>query len=265
MRGSIELRSFVEREVVVLTKIHIMLAVLIVVPTFILSVPFAMLPAAILRLFGADRVAGRWMRFNGRNIARIVLWSLNTRVERQGMQHIPADSSPICFVSNHQSALDIPAVLAGLGIWPGFITKAELKKIPILSTWIRAMNCVYIDRKSPRSSIGAILAGVEHIRNGIPMFVFPEGTRSRTGELGEFKSGSLKLATRAKAVIVPITIDGTRVALEAKRGFRRVTVHLSVAEPIPTADLSDEQLKELPGTVYQAIDQQFRSLAETTQ
>ena len=248
-----------------LTQLHIVLAVLIVVPTFVLSVPIAMIPAVLMRLFGADRTAGRWMRFNGRNIARIVLWSLNTRIEHQGLDHLPAEGSPVCFVSNHQSALDIPAVLAGLNLWPGFITKAELKKVPILSTWIRAMNCVYIDRRSPRSSIGAILTGVEHIRKGIPMFVFPEGTRSKTGELGEFKSGSLKLATRAKALIVPITIDGTRNAFEAKRGVSKVVVRLSVAKPIPTADLADDELKNLSDTVYRVINQQIKSLARPAQ
>ncbi len=244
--------------------IHLALAVLIVAVTFILSIFIAMIPAAIMRLLKKEAAAQRWMRFNGTNIARTVLWSLGVRVKVSGVQYIPAEGSSVCFVSNHQSALDIPAVLASLAIWPGFITKAELKKVPILNAWIRAMNCVYIDRNSPRSSIGAILTGVEHIRRGIPMFIFPEGTRSRTGALGEFKSGALKLATRAKAAIVPITIDGTRKALEAKKGIRRVTVYVSVASPVITAELDEEGLKELPDHVYRTIEQQFRSLSDQT-
>ncbi len=238
------------------------LATVVVFSTFLLSVVFGMLPALIMRLFGARTAAERWLRFNGTNISRIVLWSLNTRIETRGIKRIPADGTPICFVSNHQSMLDIPAVIAGLGIWAGFIAKAELKRVPILNFWIGTMKSVYIDRKSPRSSIEAILKGVDNIRKGIPMFVFPEGTRSRTGELGQFKSGSLKLATRAKAVIVPITIDGTRRALEQKQGVRAVHVILSVAEPIPTEDLTEEELKALPDTVYGAIDRQFKSITE---
>ena len=242
--------------------IHMALAVVVVIPTFLLSVVIGMLPAFILRLFGARMAAKRWLRFNGTNIARIVLWSLNTRVETRGMERIPQDGTPICFVSNHQSMLDIPAVIAGLGIWAGFIAKAELQRVPILNFWINTMNSVYIDRKSPRSSIEAILKGVDNIRKGIPMFVFPEGTRSRTGKLGQFKSGSLKLATRAKAVIVPITIDGTRRALEQKEGVRAVRITLSVAEPIATGDLSEDELKALPDTVDGAIDRQFKSIAQ---
>ncbi len=242
--------------------IHLALAVVVVVPTFLLSVLVGMLPAGIMRLFGARDAAERWLRLNGTNISRIILWSLNIRMEIHGSDRIPQDGTPVCFVSNHQSMLDIPAVIAGLGIWAGFIAKAELKKVPILNFWIGAMNSVYIDRKSPRSSIEAILKGVDNIRKGIPMFVFPEGTRSRTGELGQFKSGSLKLATRAKAVVVPITIDGTRHALEKKEGVRRVTVILSVADPIATGQLSEEELKHLPDTVYGAISQQFKSIVE---
>jgi 1-acyl-sn-glycerol-3-phosphate acyltransferase len=245
-----------------LKYIHIALAILIVIPTFIFSVFVGMLPAAVMRLLGAHDSSKRWMRLNGTNIARIILWSLNIRIVARGLDHIPQEGSAVCFVANHQSALDIPAVLAGLRIWPGFIAKAELQKVPILSTWIKAMNCVYIDRNSPRSSIGAILKGVEHIRNGIPMFVFPEGTRSKTGALGEFKSGSLKLATRAKAIIVPITIDGTRIGLEHKHGVRRVQVVISVSEPIPTADLDEDELKVLPHVVYGAIEQQFKSIVQ---
>jgi 1-acyl-sn-glycerol-3-phosphate acyltransferase len=242
--------------------IHLAIAVLIVALTFVFSIFVAMIPAALMRLCKKEAAAQRWMRFNGTNIARTVLWSLGVRVKVSGAHHIPAEGSSVCFVSNHQSALDIPAVLAALAIWPGFITKAELKKVPILNVWIRAMNCVYIDRNSPRSAIGAILSGVEHIRRGIPMFIFPEGTRSKTGALGAFKSGSLKLATRAKAIIVPITIDGTRKALEAKVGVRPVTVFLSVAPPVITEGLDEQGLKELPDHVYRTIEQQFRSLSD---
>lgn len=244
--------------------IHFALAVLIVIPVLILSMFVAVLPAAIMRLFKADKAANKWMRIHGTLVSKTIVWSLNTKLIVEGREKIPPEGTPVCFVANHQSMIDIPAVVAGLHIWAGFITKAELKKVPLLSAWIKSINCVYIDRKSPRSSVEAILKGVENIRNGIPMFVFPEGTRSKTGELGEFKSGSLKLATRAKAVIVPITIDGTRKSIEQKSGARRVIAHISVADPIPTASLDEKQLKELPDKVYGAIEEQFKSFVAKT-
>ena len=240
--------------------LHIALASLVVVPVLILSVFIAIIPAALLRLFKANRAADRWTRVNGTLVARIILWSLNTRIHADGMENIPQKGTPICFMANHQSLLDPFAVVAGLHIWAGFITKRELKKVPLVNFWIESINCVYIDRKSPRSSIGAILKGVDNIRKGIPMFVFPEGTRSKSGGLGEFKSGSLKLATRAKAVIVPIAISGSRNAFEDKRGIRPVHIWISVCKPIPTEQLTDAELKTLPDTVYHTIQQRYDQL-----
>ncbi|MGI6466694.1 MAG: lysophospholipid acyltransferase family protein [Sphaerochaetaceae bacterium] len=245
-------------------NIYVTLAMFIIIPTFILSVFIAFIPALVLRLFKQDKRAEKWLRINGTNIARIIIWSLRIELIPSGMENIPTDTNKICFVSNHQSMLDIPSVLAGLRIWSGFITKKELNKIPILRHWIRAMNCVYIDRKSPRASLGAILQGVENIKNGIPMFVFPEGTRSKDGQLGKFKNGSLKLATKAKATIVPITIDGNHTALSQRKSLKRAKVYLTVAEPIDTSTMDEEQLKGVADQVYSAIEEKFRSSRENS-
>ncbi len=237
--------------------LRLIIAVLIIGLTFIISLFVAIIPALLLHLVGLHRSSEAWKRINGTNIARIILWSLGVKTDVGGLELIPTDEAAICFVSNHQSMLDIPLVMARLGIWAGFITKSELKKVPILNFWINAMHCVYIDRKSPRSSIDAILKGVKHIKEGIPMFIFPEGTRSKTGELGAFKAGSLKLATRAKATIVPIAIDGSNLIMKRQRGTKHHPVRLHVLTPIPTADLQEEELKVLPQHVFSAIEKQF--------
>jgi len=243
-----------------MTYIHLFLAILVVIPTFVITFFTGIVPAAVMKLFKKREAAEKWMRLNGTFIAKTIIWALNMRIVTEGEEKIPPPEVPVCFVANHQSMIDIPAVLAGLHLWPGFITKKELKRVPILRYWIKAMQCVYIDRKSVRSSIEAIVQGVENIKNGVRMFIFPEGTRSKTGKLGEFKSGSLKLATRSKATIVPITIDGTRRGVEQKRGIRRVVIHLSVGDPIETASLDNDQIKELPGRVYKVIEEQFKTL-----
>jgi len=248
----------------VLKLLHLFFAFGIVIPVLLLSVFVAIIPVAILRLFKADRAADRWARINGTMIAAIAVWTLNVKMHVDGLENIPADGTPLCFVANHQSQLDIPAVVSGLHIWAGFITKKELKKVPLLHFWIEAINCVYIDRKSPRSSIEAIIKGVDNIRKGIPMFIFPEGTRSKTGALGEFKVGSLKLATRAKALIVPIAINGTRKSFEDKKGLGRVHVRISVCEPIPTAGLTEDEIKELPAKVFGAVEAQYNRLVNTS-
>ena len=234
--------------------IQITFAALIVIPVFVLSVFIGIIPSAILRGLGAVSLSERWNRINAIGISRTILFTLGSRVRVYGEEHIPPQGSRVCYVVNHQSMLDIPVLIAYARVWAGFIAKKELRSVPILNFWIQSMHCVYIDRTSPRSAIDAIFKGVDNIRKGVPMVIFPEGTRSRTGTLGEFKPGSLKLATRSKALIVPITIDGTRYALESRRGIGFPRVNLTIAEPIDTASLNEEQMKSLSDTVFKAIE-----------
>ncbi|MFA6688197.1 MAG: lysophospholipid acyltransferase family protein [Sphaerochaetaceae bacterium] len=241
---------------------RIFVAAVVVVPALLLSVVVAIIPAGVMKLFRCRKAADRWMRLNGTFLAKLILFMLNVKVHVDGLENLPPEGTPVCFMANHQSLLDVPTVIGPLGIWAGFITKKELKKVPVVNFWVQSINCIYIDRKSPRSSIEAILNGVKNIKNGIPMFIFPEGTRSKTGRLGEFKNGSLKLATRAKAVIVPISIKGLRPALEGIRNLRRVHAYVSVCPPLPTADLNDEQLKDLHNVVYGEIASRFAQLPE---
>ena len=236
-------------------NIQVIIAFIIVVPSLIFSMFVAILPSFLMRLVGLNKAADKWMFINAVNISKVILFSLGTRVETRNKHLIPPKGSQVCFVANHQSAIDIPVVVGFLQIWAGFVAKAELKKIPIASSWIKAIHCVYIDRKSPRNSIEAIFKGVDNIRNGIPMFIFPEGTRSKDGTMGEFKPGALKLATRAKAIIVPITIDGTRKTFENRKGLSIPKIILTVSEPIDTSKMDENQLKELPQKVFNAIKQ----------
>lgn len=233
--------------------IRVILAFIIIIPALLISMFVAIFPSFVMRLFNAHKAADRWMHINAVNISKVILFSLGTKVITHNKELIPPKGAPICFVANHQSAVDIPVVAGFLNVWAGFITKAELKKIPIVSSWIKSIHCVYIDRKSPRSSVEAILKGVDNIRNGIPMFIFPEGTRSKNGKVGEFKTGALKLATRAKAIIVPISIEGTRGAFEDRKGFGIQKITLTVNTPIDTSLLDEQGLKDLPTTVFNSI------------
>ena len=233
--------------------VQIVLSLIIIVPALIISMVVSILPSAILRLCKKNTLSDKWMRISAIGISKVIMFSLGTKITVKGRELIPTDGTPVCFVANHQSILDIPAVVGYLHLWAGFVTKKELQRIPIVNSWIRAIHCVYIDRKSPRSSIEAILKGVNNIRSGIPMFIFPEGTRSKTGKVGEFKTGSLKLATRAKATIVPITIEGTRSTLEGRKGIHIQKISLTVSPPIETSSLNEHQLKTLSDEIHSMI------------
>lgn len=149
-----------------------------------------------------------------------------------GKENLP-DHSNVLFVANHQGNFDIPILLNTLNQRVAFIAKKEIKKMPFIGEWMELVNCIFIDREDVRQSVRAINKGAKLIKNGQAMVVFPEGTRSKDGKLNEFKAGSLKLAVKADADIIPVTIDGSINAM--KKGdltIKPAQVTVTVGEAI---------------------------------
>ena len=150
----------------------------------------------------------------------------------KGKENLPEDSN-VLFVSNHQGNFDIPILLSALNHRVAFIAKKEIKKMPFIGDWMTLTNCIFIDREDVRQSVRAINQGAKHIKGGQAMVVFPEGTRSKDGQLNEFKPGSLKLAVKSNAKIIPVSIDGSINAL--KKGaliIKPAKVLLTIGKPI---------------------------------
>lgn len=211
------------------------------------------LPYYILRWLGLRGLSRAFMRKAGPIMAKAVIFGLGSRVSVEGLENVPHDEQRICIVANHQSLFDIPLVVASLPIVPGFIAKAELKKVPFLNFWLFAMGSILLDRKSPRSAIKAINEGVERIKQGQPICIFPEGTRSRTGRLNSFKPGSLKLALRSGSVIVPLTIRNSCNLFEKPGKIQAARVFLTVHPVVPTADLDTDSQKKLAERLQKTI------------
>ena len=156
-----------------------------------------------------------------------------------GEENIPA--GPVLFVANHEGNFDIPILLSGLKKPFGFISKIEVTKIPIVHKWMEVMTGVLMDRKDRRQSMKAIRQGIEVLKNGHSIVVFPEGTRSKGGPVQEFKAGSLRLGTDAHVPIVPVAIKGTSTIMEKNKGWIKPgTVTVTV---LPA--LTYEQYKEM--------------------
>ncbi|EKE00933.1 MAG: 1-acyl-sn-glycerol-3-phosphate acetyltransferase [uncultured bacterium] len=149
-------------------------------------------------------------------------------------------------MSNHLSLYDIPLIFA---TFPGasvrMIAKKELYRIPVFGWGIRAGECVSIDRTNHRQAVKDLALAKQKILSGIKMWIAPEGTRSRTGNMGEFKKGGFKLALGAKAIIVPVAIIGSNKILPPGTFDFSVgeTVEMHICKPIDTMDYS---LKDLP-------------------
>jgi 1-acyl-sn-glycerol-3-phosphate acyltransferase len=164
-------------------------------------------------------------------VSQKVIKATGTDVQVSGRENIP--EGPVLYVANHQGLFDILAFLGHLGKPVGFIAKKEINKLYIIRTWMGLINCVFIDRADRRQSMKAINQGIESLKNGHSLVIFPEGTRSRGNQLNEFKPGSLRLATKANVPIVPVTIDGTYQMLEKGNGrIQGSTISMTIHNPI---------------------------------
>ena len=175
-----------------------------------------------------------------------------------GRENIPRDRAAL-LVSNHRSLFDIVLCLARVPVPLGVIAKIELEKIPLLRLQMRDIHCLFLDRKDNRQGLRVILQAIEYVKGGQSMLVFPEGTRSKKeGELLPFHAGSFKIATKAKAPVVPVTIVGMGDVLDDHfPKLKRAPVVIEFGAPIETAAMGRQEIKELPDQVREIISETY--------
>ncbi len=196
------------------------------------------------------------------DFARDMADTVGLTVDIRGSENIPEEDG-LVFISNHQGYADIIALLLAVpGRQLGFIAKDSLEKVPYFGRWIRNIRGLYIRRGDAKDALRSINEGVASIKEGFNLAIFPEGTRSRGEELGEFKSGSFKLATKAKAPIVPVAIDGTWHLFEEQGYVRPAKATVIIHPAIETKDLSRGQLAEVEQQVRETIRSSLDSLHE---
>jgi 1-acyl-sn-glycerol-3-phosphate acyltransferase len=215
---------------------------LVFIPLFILStVFFVTLGTVIVALFGptaANRTTGVWWsRFNS--------FITPIRVDVFGRDNVDPGQSYIV-VSNHQSLYDIFVLYGWLGIDIRWVMKVELRKIPVFGYAGERGGNIYIDRSNPVAAVDSLKRARAVLSDGISVIMLPEGTRSRTGRLQEFKKGAFVLAMDLGVPILPITIFGTNRILPPKTlnllpGRARIIIH----PPIDAAHYQREEIDEL--------------------
>ncbi|MBQ9931701.1 MAG: 1-acyl-sn-glycerol-3-phosphate acyltransferase [Firmicutes bacterium] len=174
------------------------------------------------------------------------------KVKVQGLENIP--EGPVVFVSNHQGNFDIPIFFTAIPTHQhAFVAKASLLKIPIFGKWIRDIRSVFIERDDARASLKAIQEGVDMLKKGFSLAIFPEGTRARSSNMAEFKKGSLRLATKAGVPVVPVTLNGSYRGFEEKGYVRPCEVDFYIHPAIETASLSKLEANDLAATVETII------------
>ncbi|MBL4651725.1 MAG: 1-acyl-sn-glycerol-3-phosphate acyltransferase [Flavobacteriales bacterium] len=163
-------------------------------------------------------------------------------------------SKPYVFVANHQSYIDIPVAIRAVDCSLFFIAKKELKWLPFLGWYIMATGMILIDRSNRRKAFESLKSAADMIKNGKSILAFPEGTRSKNGELNTFKKGPFMLAIQAGVPIVPIAISGTENIFPAtKMKLIPGKVKLTICDAISTEGYTKETIEELMTKVKESI------------
>ena len=155
-----------------------------------------------------------------------------------GTENVPLDE-PVLYVGNHQGNMDIPLLYSTAPQTMAFVAKKEMEKIPLLGYWMKERGCVFIDRENARSSLKSINEAIQNLKLGHSMAVFPEGTRSKSSQVGDFKAGSLRIAIKSGVKVIPVSIKDSYKLIEKKGKNTPAKVSVHYSEPIDSRNFKD--------------------------
>lgn len=195
--------------------------------------------------------SGNCVHSIGRLWSRILLFLSGVTVEVKGLENILA-GKPQILASNHQGAFDILALQAFIPIQFRWVAKRSLFKIPIIGWSMSFAGYVGIDRERAGSAYKSIEAAADKVKSGTSVLIFPEGTRSASGELLPFKRGSFLLAVKSGVPVIPISITGTKDIMKRESILIKPgAINIVVGKPIQTTGVDE---KVLMNEVRKAIE-----------
>lgn len=205
----------------------------------------------VLNLLGKNE---KWKYKSDLAALRIVQWAFNVMLVIAGIkqvilgeENVPKDQ-PVLYVPNHRSYFDILLIYSKVPGLTGFVAKDSMLKVVLLRDWMKKLYCLFLNRDNPREGLKTILQGIDQIKNGISMCIFPEGTRNRgeENELLTFKEGSFKMAEKTGCLIIPVALSNSAEIFEKHVPWIRSTkVVVEYGTPIDPKTLTPEEKKHL--------------------
>lgn len=229
---------------------RLILTVLFLVIFFILSIPVYLIEFILGKFNRHAQVA------SSQKIVvaafKVILFICGTKRTVLGIENIPKNEA-VLYISNHRSYFDIPVAYSTVPTLTGFMAKKEIGKIPFLSTWMKLLQCLFLDRDDIKQGLKIVLKAIEQVKAGYSFFISPEGTRSQGTEMLPFKEGSFKIAEKTGCAIIPVAILNTEEAFENHSPWiHKAHVVIEYGKPIYPKDLSKEELKFV-GSYVQGI------------
>ena len=186
---------------------------------------------------------------------KLILWLTGADITYIGRENIPKDQA-VLYISNHNSYFDILLTYSQCPGLTGYVAKAEMLKAPLLRDWMKRLYCLFLDRSNIRAGMQTILTGIEYIKKGISIFIFPEGTRSKDGKMQPFKEGSMKVASKTGCPIIPIAITGAAEIWENHMPkIKPCRVIVEYGAPIRPKELTKDEQKFLGSYTQQKIQE----------
>lgn len=163
-----------------------------------------------------------------------------------GEENVPKDTA-VVYVPNHRSFFDIVITYPRVPRPTGYIAKKEIKKVPGLNIWMMFLHCLFLDRDNPKEGLKTILEGIEMLKNGISVCIFPEGTRNHNADTFlDFHDASFKLASKSGCPVIPVSIVNSGSIFEDHFPWiKKATVIVEYGKPVYIKDLSKEDQKNV--------------------
>lgn len=189
---------------------------------------------------------------------RVCLWFTGVQVTVLGEENVPKDQA-VLYVGNHRSYFDILLTYVRVPRPTGYIAKKEMEKIPLLSIWMKNLHCLFLDREDIKEGLKTILTGVEKVKSGISICIFPEGTRNKVNDTFlPFHEGSFKIAEKAGCPVIPMAINNSADIYEDHfPKMKKTRVIIEYLPPVLISEMKKEDRKFVGALVQKQIEEAY--------